>query len=270
MKTKYKYIFIVLVYKNIDVLEDFFKSLHVDNSHTIVVNSFFDSKSLSHCQSVAWANNADFIPIENKGFGYGNNVGVEFAVRNYSFEYLILSNSDIKINNIEYLEHFDSSYPAVIAPFTHLVNNKIQNPNIPWHLDFLIPMLKFAYDRNSKMLLNIPHIITRATRELFRIMENLLGRNQYRIYSCHGSFIIFTAEAVRELMPFFNEEMFLYNEELFLAEKCRQHKIPIYYCPSIDVLHLEGASSSKDKGIGFKHNKQSFNILYCWIKQNSK
>jgi len=269
MKPKYKYIFVVLVYKNIDVLEDFFKSLHVIDSHVIVVNSFYDSKSLSRCKSVALSNKADFISVENKGFGYGNNVGVEYAMKNYLFEYLILSNSDIQINDISYLDKMRYSFPVVIAPHTHLINGKVQNPNIPWKPIFLLPLLNFAYKHNSKILLLIPHAFTRISRVLFLMLEKIFGKIQYNIYSCHGSFIIFTYEAVIKLNPFFNEKMFLYNEELYLAEKCRIRKIPIFYCPKIDVLHLEGASSSNNKDIGFKYNKQSFEILYDWIKKNS-
>ena len=48
--------------------------------------------------------------------------------------------------------------------------------------------------------------------------------------------------------------------------KARLKKVPIYYCPQIKVLHLEGASSDTSKTIGLKYNKQSFAILYEWLK----
>lgn len=69
------------------------------------------------------------------------------------------------------------------------------------------------------------------------------------------------------LYPFFNEDMFLYNEELFLAEKCRLAGVPMFYYPKIDVLHLEGASSSEVKTIEFKCSKQSFEIFYEWYNK---
>lgn len=262
---KYKYVFVVLVYRNIEVLRDFFVSLKVSDYRVIVVNSFYDDESLNECRDVAFTNKADFIPIENKGFGYGNNVGTKYAIEHYEYDYLILSNSDIHINSISYLDS-PINEAAVIAPHTHLLNNRVQNPNIPWYMPWLIPLHHLAYKWDSRMVLHLPHILTRICREIFFVYNRICKKDKYKIYSCHGSFIVFSATAVERLFPFFNEEMFLYNEELYLAERCRMKHIPIYYCPQIDVLHLEGASTSK--GSGYQWNKQSFNVLYSWLKDN--
>ena len=265
-KSYFRYVFVVLVYKNIEVLRDFFESLSVEYSHVIVVNSYYDDKSLKECQEVAASNNADFVPIENKGFGYGNNVGAKYAIDNYEYDYLILSNSDIHVNDIEALDKLEDE-TAVIAPYTHLPEGKVQNPNIPWRINCLFGLLKKAYDTNSSIRLVIPHMITRLSREFFKVYKLIIRKDFYRIYSCHGSFIIFTKKAVDRLYPFFDDRMFLYNEELFLAENCRQKGVSIYYCPQIDVLHLEGASTGNQ--FGFERNKESFSIFYRWMKDNN-
>lgn len=264
-KSYFRYVFVVLVYKNIEVLRDFFESLKVENSHVIVVNSYYDDKSLKECQEVAVSNNADFIPIENKGFGYGNNVGTKYAMEHYEYDYLILSNSDIHVNDIEALDKLEDD-TAVIAPYTHLPEGKVQNPNIPWRINCLFGLLKKAYDTDSRIRLAIPHIMTRLSREFFKVYKQVIRKNFYRIYSCHGSFVIFTKKAVDRLFPFFDDRMFLYNEELFLAENCMLKGVSIYYCPQIDVLHLEGASTGNQ--FGFERNKESFSILYRWMKEN--
>ena len=268
-KEKYKYVFVVLVYKNIAVLQDFFAALKIKDSRVVVINSYYDEGSLLECKRVAKENDADFIPIENKGFGYGNNVGARFAIEHYEYDYLVLSNSDIQIKDMSALS-INSDEQGVIAPHVHLMNGKIQNPNIPWRLRCFIPLLHFAYSHNSRKMLRIPHLMTRLSRELFGIYLRLRKRDKYKIYSCHGSFIIFTKNTVEKLFPFFNERMFLYNEELYLAERCRMSDIPIYYFPQIDILHLEGASSSRKSGVGFANNKQSFEVLYEWLKANQK
>lgn len=265
-KSYYRFAFVVLVYKNIEVLCDFFESLKVENSHVIVVNSFYDNESLEKCKEVAYANNADFIPIENKGFGYGNNVGAKYAMDNYEYDYLILSNSDIHVNDLNALEKLKED-SAVIAPYTHLPEGKVQNPNIPWRINCLFGLLKKAYDSNSRKRLAIPHIMTRLSREIFKEYKKIVRKDFYRIYSCHGSFIIFTKKAVDKLFPFFDERMFLYNEELYLAESCRLKGVNIYYCPKIDVLHLEGASTEHRSGI--ERNRESFSILYEWMRVNN-
>lgn len=263
--TKYKYVFVVLVYKNIDVLRDFFKSLKISGYKVVVVNSYYDEVSMKDCQNVASTYRADFISIENKGYGYGNNVGAKYAIEHYEYDFLILSNSDIHVNAIDALDYLYNDM-AVIAPYTHLPNGKVQNPNIPWRISGLFRLLKMAYDKESRLMLMLPHIMTRLSRELFRIYRLIVRRDFYKIYSCHGSFIVFTEKASKTLFPFFDERMFLYNEELYLAENCRRNGVSIYYCPKIDVLHLEGASSGGYKG--FERNKQSFNILYEWMEEN--
>lgn len=262
---RYKYVFVVLVYKNIDVLQDFFESLRIDDCRVVVVNSYFDEPSLNDCREVAFRNKADFISIENKGFGYGNNIGTQFAIEHYDYDFLILSNSDIHVNEFKTLDKLKED-AAVIAPFTHLPGGKVQNPNIPWRIDCLFGLLKKAYDSDSKIRLVIPHMVTRLSREFFRLYRLFVKKDFYRIYSCHGSFIIFTKKAIEILFPLFCNRMFLYNEELYLAENCRMKGVPIFYCPSIDVLHLEGASSGGS--FGFERNKDSFAILYDWMREN--
>lgn len=265
MKPKFRYVFVILVYKNIDVLKEFFASLYVDDCHIVVVNSYYDDDTLKDCKKTAYLNNADFISIENKGFGYGNNVGTEYVMENYEFEYLILSNSDIHVKKIKALDKLEDDM-AVIAPYTHLPEGKVQNPNIPWRINCMFDLLKKAYDTDSRIRLAIPHMMTRLSREFFKIYRLFVRKNFYKIYSCHGSFIIFTKKAVERLFPFFDDRMFLYNEELYLAENCRKKDVSVYYCPQIDILHLEGASTGHE--LGFERNKESFSILYDWMKKN--
>ncbi|WP_129585804.1 glycosyltransferase family 2 protein [Bacteroides bouchesdurhonensis] len=261
----YKYIYVVLVYKNIDVLEDFFRTLDFKQSKVIVVNSYFDDSSLKKCSEVANKNNADFIPIPNKGFSYGNNIGTKYALEHYNFEFLILSNSDIKIKDLSGLSKFEGK-EMVIAPETVLRNGKRQNPDTPWNLRFIYPMLEISFRYNLKLLYTLCHIFTRVSRELFRLFSFLFRKDKYRIFSAHGSFIIFTEKSVEKLYPFFDDRMFLYNEEWFLALKARKCQTPIYYIPELKVLHLEGASS--DLSSFYKYDKESFSILNEWRKHN--
>jgi len=266
---KYKYVFVVLVYKNIEVLKDFFQSLHISDYKVIVVNSFYDNKSLKECEETALANNADFIPVENKGFGYGNNVGSKYAVENYEFDYLILSNSDIHIHKFSYMDGL-RDFSGIIAPKIQIISGKLQNPNIPWKLRVIYPILHYAYNHNQKWLETISHIITRISRELFFMYSRIVKKNLYKIFCCHGSFIIFSFDAAKKLYPFFDEKMFLYNEESYLAFRCEANDVGVYYCPVIEIEHLEGASSNQASQILFENNRKSYNILYEHIRNGFK
>lgn len=263
---KYKFIFIVLVYKNVEVLKDFFKEFQIDNAHVVVVNSFYDEITRKECMEVALNYCASFINIPNKGYSYGNNVGVEYAINNFDFDFLVISNSDIIIKEWADLSVFKGK-PYVIAPQTVMRNHKHQNPNIPIFSKCLYyNLLRKGYKLNNRILVRTAHAFSRLTRELYLIGLRLMGSWGMKIFSAHGSFIIFTKEAVKLLNPIFNNEMFLYNEELYLAFRCRELKIPIFYNRNIKIIHLEGASSI---GVNNLENKKSFMILDEYVKQHN-
>lgn len=265
MLKHYHIVFVVLVYKNIEVLKDFFTSLALKDSKVIVVNSFYDKISMDECEKVARQNNADFIAIDNKGYGYGNNVGTKYAIDNYNYDFLVISNSDIIIKQFDGLDKYKNE-SFVIAPKTVMKTGKHQNPDTPWELKFIYPMLSYALNHKSGVVYTLCHICTRLNRELFKFYACIAKKEKYKIFSAHGSFIIFTKLAVESLYPFFDDEMFLYNEEWYLALKARAKNVPIYHIPSLEVLHLEGASSASI--VYSEHDKESFNILNHKRKNN--
>ena len=258
MKKHYHIVFVVLVYKNIDVLKDFFESLKLLDTKVVVVNSYYDDDSLLECQKVAENNDADFIAIPNKGYGYGNNVGTKFVMDHYDYDFLAISNSDIIIKTIGVLEKYKGE-KMVIAPKTVMKTGKHQNPDTPWELKFIYPMLSYALNHKNGFVYTLCHICTRLNREIFNLYSSLIKKERYKIFSAHGSFFIVPKPAVDVLYPFFDNEMFLYNEEWYLALKARKYNIPIYYIPNIEILHLEGASSGAI--VYSEHDKDSFNIL---------
>lgn len=255
----YDYVFVVLVYKNTDVLKSFFESLDkVFNKKVILVNSFYDEESERRCHEIASNNNADFISVPNRGFGAGNNRGIEYAKEHYNFKFLILSNSDIVINNFERASALPEG-ACIIAPCTRLLTGKPQNPNAPMESKLAYWLLKKYLEKDRNIYLHCAHIISRSLRELFLLYSKIVRKKRYKIYSFHGSFIIFSALAIEELMPVFDERIFLYNEEGYLASKCKYLNIPCYFCPRLNVTHLEGASS---KGTSVsEENKKSLAIL---------
>lgn len=263
----YDIVFVVLVYKNTEVLSNFFRTLEIPFSyHVIVVNSFFDEESEKVCENISKENSATFIPVPNKGYGSGNNVGCAFAINHFDFEYLIISNSDIVVKSLYSLKEIKCD-TAVFAPETRMLNGHKQNPNIPYNSRIYIGLLKIGYRFNLPKIKTLGLVVNRFYREFAYIYMRLFRRKNMRIFSAHGSFIVFTKEAVLKLQPIFNDEMFLYNEELFLAYNCKQKNVPVIYVPELKVLHLEGASSSET----FKSwtiRKESFRVLMKWEKEH--
>lgn len=240
---KIAYVFVVLVYKNTDVLKTFFESVReIENKKVILVNSYYDDESLESCRISAVQNGAVFISVPNKGFGAGNNKGIQYAKEHYDFDFLVLSNSDIIIGEWPSVEELPSG-ACVIAPQTRMLTGKNQNPNVPYYPAVGLWLHKQYVRTENKRYLGIAHILSRAGREVFLLYSKLVKKSRYKIFSVHGSFMLFSSEALDRLIPVFDERIFLYNEEGYLACKCRHLNIPCYYCPTIQVTHLEGASS---------------------------
>ncbi|MBO5024728.1 MAG: glycosyltransferase [Bacteroidaceae bacterium] len=72
------------------------------------------------------------------------------------------------------------------------------------------------------------------------------------IYAGHGSFILLTKEYFNRC-GLINYPIFLFGEELYLAEECRKHSLRVLYAPSIRIFDKEHVSTSKLKRtISFK------------------
>lgn len=268
-KPYYDILFVVLVYKNVEVLKGFFASLKMSCTYKVVlVNSFFDEITENNCRLMADNYHADFIAVPNKGYGTGNNIGCQYAIDNYQFRYLIISNSDVVIRDLSCLQQI-TDVRAVYAPDIEMINGHHQNPNIPVELFLYTKLLDISYQYGVRFLKTMALAINRACREIFVGYHRLMKHSKVKIFSGHGSCMILTYRAIIDLMPVFHEDMFLYNEELYLAYRCRLQKIPIYYVPLLKINHLEGASSTRESD-KWENHAQSYQILTAWLKKNYK
>lgn len=64
----YKYVFVILVYRNTNDLEDCLASIteKVSSCKSVIVNAYYDDDSLHEVERIANLYHCDFISIENK------------------------------------------------------------------------------------------------------------------------------------------------------------------------------------------------------------
>ena len=253
---RYKFIFIVLVYKNTEDLRDFFKSIHSSENHVIVVNSFYDKKSQEEFENIAKENNADFLNVENKGYGSGNNAGIEYAINHYKFDFLVVSNADISIENID--ENLESE--NIIAPKIVTKDGKNQNPHTPYYFRWLDNLKYLGFSNNNKKIV----YLSIAVNKLFRLFFLLCSKLGFAssIYAAHGAFIIIPEVVIKKLHPIFDENMFLFVEEDVLGYKARQNNIQIKYMPSILIKHKEDGSVSEISDKVYDYIRKSYLHYY--------
>ena len=114
--TKFDFVYVVLTYRNTKDLSSFFINNTITDSKVIVVNSFYDKSTEVEFQRISNKNLADFINVENLGYGNGNNKGVEFAINNYEFKFLIISNPDVAIIKMDKKYLLNSPKNIIYAP----------------------------------------------------------------------------------------------------------------------------------------------------------
>lgn len=258
---KYDFIFVVLVYRNTKDLEDFFSSFTIPNSKVVVVNSYYDDISKTEFESIAKNNGADFLNVPNKGYGAGNNVGCDYALKNYDFKYLIISNADIKIQmlNVDILSHDRITAPKIIT-----LKGKSQNPYRVVGRKCFDKIQFSGYSNDRKWKIYLVSALTKIRRVIF----SLFHKRGY-IYGAHGAFFIIPKEILQVLHPIYNEKMFLFGEEEHLAKLAQLKNVRIYYDSRISVLHKEDGSTGTI-GSSYPYTKKSFLEYYSYWYENKR
>ncbi|ADU26036.1 glycosyltransferase [Ethanoligenens harbinense] len=238
----FDYVFVVLVYRNPHDLRGFLASLaRVEGSRkVIVVNSFYDQPTRDETAAVCEEHGCDFLNVENRGYGAGNNAGIRFARAHYRFAFLVISNPDIEIQALPATVLEQKGRTVLLGPLVRTENGKRQNPYMPAH-SALRERLMCFYTRHSRSM--APFWAAVALNKTHRILFNVLfGRRERRVYALHGSFLLFSEPALQKLGLPFDERMFLFREEDHLARRARGLGIPMRYTPGIRVLHHEDGS----------------------------
>ncbi len=260
-KKKYKYVFIVLAFRTGRDIPGFIKTLSskFDDYKVVVVNSYYNEESLAEIRDIAFENDCDFIPIENKGYGYGNNQGIKYALENYNFDYLIVCNADIEVQKWDVGE---LPSEKVSAPMITTINGKKQNPYWAKSNKFGDWLIYKGHKNQSRLFMFLGQGMNKLIREIYLLSFAKSRKRVSRIYAAHGSFLIFPRKIVDRIAPVFDENMFLYYEEAYLAKKLHRNNIEIELQKDISILHYEDGSTKGSNIDLSKHASQSYIYYY--------
>lgn len=166
------------------------------------------------------------------------------------YDFVIISNVDVKV---------DSTF------FQNLVKQQL-NEKVGWIAPQIWshkesrdrnPKISQRYSKNKigliKLLWQFPILHKIYVKTLYRrksITQSFFGEGIEEIYAGHGSFIILT-KAFISRYPSIEYPIFLFGEELYLAELCRKANLSVLYNPVIKVLDTDHISTSKLKSRSF-------------------
>lgn len=183
---------------------------------------------------------------ENIGFGRANNVGINWAIENIDFEYLILLNNDTLITDnalTRLTKNFDK-------PEIGIVTSRIMykhDPNLVWYGGGDI-----NYKRGWPTITDIVQNPTKEGALKSRYVE-----------FASGCVMMFTKESISKLKGFDNR-FFMYVEDLELCMRCLNQGMKIWYDADVVILHtVEGSfqGAEKFKGLHPKNPHASFQLF---------
>lgn len=175
------------------------------------------------------------------------------------FDYVILSNVDITMdeNAIKALCLFnDTENVGWIAPQIYSdLEHRDRNPSV-----------MHRYSRSKLRLLLFMYECPLA----YWLYKNTLYKRKKLqskptkaadIYAGHGSYIILT-QAYFQRAGAIDYPVFLYGEELYLAEQCRENALKVVYYPSMRIYDKEHASTkSLDNKFYFRCNRDAIRFI---------
>lgn len=239
---KYKYVTVVLAYRNMKDLKNSIKSISemIPQNRTIIVNSYYNDETLSEASDIANEFDCDFLNVENKGYSYGNNVGISWALNHYEFDYIIISNPDINIEKFDDISIYECD-ADIIAPNICTISGKKQNPMMFRENKLAENLIYRGLKTNQLFFYYLGVAMKRISREINLFINR--NNNYPLIYEAHGSFMIFSLKAITELgrKPY-DENMFLFAEESVIAIKAKRLGLVTKYTRDIQITHFVDGS----------------------------
>jgi len=180
-------------------------------------------------------------------------------------EWIIVCNNDILFNKSDLLSKILSfntkNYPILAPTILSSKTNKDLNPFMAKPIDFLAKVYYSIFYLNS-----ILGLIIYKSRQLLKMILSIFKWTKAKgrfIYAPHGSFIIFSKYFFRS-GGYLDQNLTMYGEEFTTAEIARNLKIPIYYEPDIEVVHVEHSSNKINWFKSFHLTKKAY---YYYLRE---
>lgn len=222
----------------------------------VVDNNSFDG-SVEHLKSKFAGNNAVRIiasPI-NLGFAKANNLGAKES----RGEYLLILNPDtiLQEDTLEKSLSFYKSQPGIGAMTCKLI---LPNGKLDLACRRSFPTPAVAVYRILGLSRIFPTSKTFGKYNLTYLDEN----ETYEVDAIVGAFMLIKKD-VYEKVKGFDEDYFMYGEDLDLCYRIKKTGYKIYYYPETSIIHYKGESTKKSS-ISYVNN--FYGAMQIFVKKN--
>lgn len=172
---------------------------------------------------------------KNGGYGYGNNIGIKYAIKKYGKCNIIISNPDIVVKDevIEELSKVLNSndHIAIAAPVVK-ENGKL---NRGWKLS----------SGGKELLLSLPKIGTNFRDKIVGYKYSYYNNNELsKVDVVSGCFFMIKSEVFKKI-GLFDEHLFLYYEENVIAKKIKDLGYISVVVNNCNIIHNHSVSIDK-------------------------
>jgi len=185
---------------------------------------------------------------DNVGFGKANNIGMKQA----KGRYLLLLNSDTEVNEdclLTMVKFMDANPHVGLSTCKLLLANGNIDPAC--HRGFPTPWAAFTYFSGLERLFPKTKIFS-GYHLWYKGVSTI-----HEIDSPSGAFFLFPREVV-EKVGGFDEEYFMYGEDLDLAFRIKQAGYTIMYNPAVITLHKKKQSGRSNKNAPLRRKTQQY------------
>ena len=182
--------------------------------HIIVVDNMSSDDSYERLtKQLGGRKNVDLIESgRNGGYSFGNNLGMKYAIENYDVKILGILNPDVIIPKIDVLTEMknalesDPSYGIIggsMIGADHRYNSALSGWDVPTPFSIVWGHFLLSHVKNKKSGMRMVH---------YKLAQ---------VGCVTGCFFLAKTHVMQEL-GFFDENIFLYNEEDILGLKCKR------------------------------------------------
>ncbi len=242
---------VVLNYNDFETTEQFIQRVgnFTSVNHIVVVDNCSLDGSYDKLRSYASDKLVVLKTDENKGYAYGNNYGINYAVENYDVDNIFVANPDIILEDdtIKKILEASKSLEKVGQISCRMIcKSGIELPEA-WH----IPTYMDCLMENLIILKKVLHYrIDYSTEQWDQTVEE--------VEVLPGSFFMITREAFDKIGGM-DENTFLYYEENIMAILLKKNNYKNYLLTDLTYIHNHSVSINKT----FKSVAKRLRIAYA-------
>lgn len=209
----------------------------------ITCNKCKDIRKLKDFLSKLKITSQVFDPGKNLGYLHGCLYG--FKSYNGNYKWAVISNTDIEFVSEKFFseileKNYNSKIGCVGPDVTLKMTGRHQNPfALTRPKNNIMKLRKIAY--SNYKLYSLYNWLSFIKNKTYHFKKKI--KSNY-IYGVHGSIVILRRECIEKFLED-DIQIFMYGEELYIAEKLRENHLLSYYDSNLKIIHNENQVTGK-------------------------